>query len=61
MFNVAENLANHFQPFYALWFKCLLGPLIVTIVSVKRRPGITRSALYSLDSCSLTIVIALPH
>ena len=38
-------------------FNGLFGPLIFTIVKLKRRPAITSSASYGFDSCHLILVI----
>ena len=38
----------------------LLGPLIFTFVKLKRRPAITRSVSYDMDSCPFILVIAFP-
>ena len=38
-----------------------LAPLIFTIVSLKRRPAVTSSVLYDMDSCPLILGIAFPH
>ena len=41
------------------WFNGLLGPLIFTIVNLKRRPAITSIVSYDMDSCPFTLVISL--
>ena len=38
---------------YFLRFNGLLGPFIFTIVNLKKRPAITRSASYSMGLCPL--------
>ena len=44
-----------------LRFNDLLGPLNFTIVKLKRRPAITCSASYGVDSCPFILVITHPQ
>ena len=37
-----------------------LGPFIITIAKFKKGPAITSYASYSLGSCPLVVVIAIP-
>ena len=39
---------------------CLLGPVIFTVVNLKKRPAITSSVLYDMDSCPFTRGIYFP-
>ena len=37
------------------WFNDLLGPLIFTVINLKKRPAITSRVLYNMDSCPFTL------
>ena len=40
------------------WLSVLLSPFIFTIVNLKRRPTITSSVSYNIDSCPFKLVNA---
>ena len=45
---------------YFLIFYDLFGPLIFTVVKLKRRPAITSSVSFGLGSCPFTLSYSIP-
>ena len=56
----ATVLSHSYFPYATgLRFNCFLGPLIFTIVNMKRRPATTNIVSYDMDSCPFVLVVAI--